>query len=606
MVRNLVAVLVAALVVFPATPADAAGKDVVTAAWVYVGPVGDAGWTFGHDLGRRGVAAESPWLRTEFVESVSEADAERVIETYARKGVDVIFTTSFGFSDPTIKVAKKYPKTIFMHCSGFKRADNVGTYFGRMEQAKFLAGIAAGLVTGSAKIGYVAPMPIPEVVRFVNAFTLGVRQVKPEAMVKVVWTGDWFLPTVEKQAADSLMDAGCDVIATGCDSSAPLAAAEARRTWAVGYDSDAHQYALQHWLTAPIWDWTILYRQILGKVREGGFKKADLVLAKVDVERRLAVARNHTATHLLQAALRQILGRHVQQQGSLVREDYLRFDFSHFKALSDEEISRIEELVNGHILAGYSLLTKEMPLASARKTGALAFFAEKYAGKVRVVSIADFSRELCGGTHLDSTSQIGLFKITHEGSVASGIRRIEAVTGAAAFKLAKQEGDILKEIAALLNIPKEKIAAELEKRLAHVKELEKQLNSKKLSAVRSSVDDFIKAAETIGDIKLITRVIPDADMAALRSAVDLIKQKTSGAVVALASTASGRALLVVGVTADLAAKGIDALVLTGKTAALIGGSGGGRKDFAQAGGNNPAGIDAALAELKNIISQVKI
>ncbi len=276
MVRNLMAVLVAAMVVFPALPADAAGKDVVTAAWVYVGPVGDAGWTFGHDLGRRGVAAESPWLKTEFVESVSEADAERVIETYARKGVDVIFTTSFGFSDPTIKVAKKYPKTIFMHCSGFKRADNVGTYFGRMEQAKFLAGIAAGLVTGSAKIGYVAPMPIPEVVRFVNAFTLGVRQVKPEAVVKVVWTGDWFLPTVEKQAADSLMDAGCDVIATGCDSSAPLAAAEARKTWAVGYDSDAHQYAPQHWLTAPIWDWTILYRPILGKVREGTWKSEDL------------------------------------------------------------------------------------------------------------------------------------------------------------------------------------------------------------------------------------------------------------------------------------------------------------------------------------------
>lgn len=276
MARSMAAVLAAVLVFCGAAPAMAAAKTEVKAAWVYVGPVGDAGWTFGHDLGRRGVAGEFPWLKTEFVESVSEADAERVIETYARKGMDIIFTTSFGFSDPTLRVARKYPKTIFMHCSGFRRADNVGTYFGRMEQAKFLAGIAAGLVTKSAKIGYVAPMPIPEVVRFVNAFTLGVRQVRPEAVVKVVWTGDWFLPTVEKQAADSLMDAGCDVIATGCDSSAPLAAAEARKTWVVGYDSDAHQYAPQYWLTAPIWDWAILYRPILSRVKEGTWKSEDL------------------------------------------------------------------------------------------------------------------------------------------------------------------------------------------------------------------------------------------------------------------------------------------------------------------------------------------
>jgi alanyl-tRNA synthetase len=298
-----------------------------------------------------------------------------------------------------------------------------------------------------------------------------------------------------------------------------------------------------------------------------------------------------------------VLGQHVQQQGSLVEAGRLRFDFSHFKALSDEEIDRIEELVNGYILAGHCLLAKEMPLANARKTGALAFFAEKYEGKVRVVSIGAFSRELCAGTHLESVGQIGLFKITSESSVASGIRRIEAVTGNAALKLTRQERDIVKDIAGLLNVPKEKIAVELEKRLSRIKDLEKQFNAQKLNTARSSVDEFIQSAEAIGDIKLIAKVIPDADMAGLRSCVDLIKQKVSAAVIVLASASQGRALLVIGLTQDLVNKGMDASLLVGKIAAFIGGSGGGRKDFAQAGGNNPAGLDAAFAELRSIIKQ---
>lgn len=270
----LVALIAAALVLTPGI-AGAAAKDKVKAAWVYVGPVGDAGWTFGHDLGRKAVEKEFPWLETSIIESVSEADAERVIDTLARKGNDIIFTTSFGFMDPTLNVAKRYPEIIFMHCSGFKRADNVGTYFGRMEQAKFLAGLAAGKLTKSNIIGYVAPMPIPEVIRFINAFTLGARKINPEAVVRVVWTGDWFLPAVEKEAANSLMDAGADVIQTGCDSSAPLQAAEARGVWAVGYDSDAHQYAPRHWLTAPIWDWSVLYRELLQQVKDGTWTNRD-------------------------------------------------------------------------------------------------------------------------------------------------------------------------------------------------------------------------------------------------------------------------------------------------------------------------------------------
>ncbi len=270
-----VPILLALLLAAPLPAPAGAALEKVRAAWIYVGPVGDAGWTFGHDMGRRAAEKTFPWLETAFIESVSEADAERVIETFAQKGYDVIFTTSFGYMDPTMNVAKRYPKTIFMHCSGFKRAANVGTYFGRMEQAKFLAGVAAGKVTRNNIIGYVAPVQIPEVIRFIDAFTLGVRKVNPQAVVKVVWTGDWFLPPVEKEAANSLMDAGADVIQTGCDSSAPLQAAEARGTWAVGYDSDASQYAPEHWLTAPIWDWSVLYREILQKVKDGTWTNKD-------------------------------------------------------------------------------------------------------------------------------------------------------------------------------------------------------------------------------------------------------------------------------------------------------------------------------------------
>lgn len=340
----------------------------------------------------------------------------------------------------------------------------------------------------------------------------------------------------------------------------------------------------------------------IGKVKAGTFKKSDLVTAKVDKARRLSIGRNHTATHLLQAALRQVLGVHVQQQGSLVEAERLRFDFSHFKGLSEDEISRVEELVNSYILANHVLSVKEMALTNAKKTGALAFFAEKYEGKVRVISIGDFSREFCGGTHLESSGQIGLFKIISESSVASGIRRIEAVTGDTALKLVKEEGNIINDVAGLLNVGKDKITIELEKRLSRIKELEKQLNSQKANVVRSSVDEFIQAAVTIGDIKLIAKVIPEADMAALRSSVDLIKQKSPGLVVALASSGNGRALLVVGLTADLVEKGLDASLLMGKIASFIGGSGGGRKDFAQAGGNNPAGLDAAFREMRNIIA----
>jgi len=338
-----------------------------------------------------------------------------------------------------------------------------------------------------------------------------------------------------------------------------------------------------------------------GKVKEGSFKKSDIILSKIDTERRLSIARNHTATHLLQVALRKVLGAHVQQQGSLVAQDRLRFDFTHFKDIDKSQLDRIEETVNNYIINNHSLDTKGMPLATAKRQGALAFFGEKYEAKVKVVSIADFSRELCGGTHLDSTGQIGIFKIVQEGSVASGIRRIEAVTGVAAYKIIKEQENIIADISSSLNVPVQNIKAELEKRLSRIKELEKQLNLQKSDIIRNSLDTLIQDAQNINATCLISHIFENADMDLLRRTVDLIKQKTGNAVIALGSKDKDRALLVIGITPELVERGLDATKLIVEVSQLIGGSGGGRKDFAQAGGNKPQNFPAAFEKLKEII-----
>jgi basic membrane protein A len=245
-------------------------------AFVYVGPVGDAGWTFAHDQARKDLEAQFPWVETTFVESVPEGpEAERVITQLAEKGADLIFSTSFGFMDSTINVAQRYPEVVFMHCTGYKRAKNVGTYFGRMYQTKYLAGLVAGGMSKSGKIGFVSPHPIPEVIRHLNAFAIGVREVNPKATVHVVWTNSWFDPAKEKEAADALMDAGADVIATGADSAAPLQAAEARGAYAIGYDSDSRALAPKAFLTAPLFDWRVVYRDVVQQVKNRTWTSGD-------------------------------------------------------------------------------------------------------------------------------------------------------------------------------------------------------------------------------------------------------------------------------------------------------------------------------------------
>jgi alanyl-tRNA synthetase len=339
----------------------------------------------------------------------------------------------------------------------------------------------------------------------------------------------------------------------------------------------------------------------IGRVKEGSFKKKDSVLSRINIERRLSIARNHTATHLLQAALRKVLGAHIKQQGSLVAEERLRFDFSHFKDVGKNQLDRIEEIVNAWIINNYAVSTKQKSLKEARKSGALAFFAEKYAQRVRVVSINGISKEICGGTHLNSTGQIGLFKITQECSIASGIRRIEAVTATFAYKRIKEQESIIIDASGLLNVPLDKIPQEIEKRNIRVKELERELNAQRLEALKTSLDTLIQRAEIINNIRVITEIGQNLDMDSLRKKVDLIKERIKSSVIALGSNNDGQGLLVMGITGDLSDKRLDAGTLIRELAGFIGGSGGGRKDFAQAGGNRPENFSQAFDRLKEII-----
>ena len=265
------------LVLFAMSFTSVAGAKDIKAAFVYVGPVGDGGWTFAHDLGRIEMATLPFVKKTTFIESVPEgADATRVIMGLANKGYNLIFTTSFGFMDPTLDVAKRFKDVTFEHCSGYKMSENMGNYFGRFYQGKYLSGIVAGAMTTSNIIGYVAAYPIPEVIRGINAFTLGVREVNPEATVKVVWTQTWFDPGLEREAADSLLDVGADVLSMHQDTPATLQAAEARGKFAIGNDSDMRQFAPNAFLTAPIWNWGVLYKQIATEVHDGTWKPEEI------------------------------------------------------------------------------------------------------------------------------------------------------------------------------------------------------------------------------------------------------------------------------------------------------------------------------------------
>ncbi len=277
MKRILMAFMVAACVLALVAPGMAAEKkDNIKVGFIYVSPVGDAGWSYSHDLGRKAVQ-ELPFAETSYVESVQEgADAERVILNMARKGYDLIFATSFGYMDPMLKVAKQFPNTDFEHCSGFKTAKNMGNYFGRMYQARYLTGMVAGKMTKSNIIGYVAAFPIPEVIRGINAFALGVKKVNPDAKVKVVWTKTWYDPPLEKDAAKSLLDVGADVITQHQDSPGPQEAAQEAGVYSIGYNTDMAKFAPKAHLTAAVWNWAPLYVEMATQVKDGTWKSTSI------------------------------------------------------------------------------------------------------------------------------------------------------------------------------------------------------------------------------------------------------------------------------------------------------------------------------------------
>ncbi len=251
---------------------EAASKFKV--AFVYIGPPGDLGWTYEHERGRLLLEEKlGDRVETAKIESVPEGpDAARVIRQYAQQDYDMIFATSFGYMDPMFEVAQEFPDVIFEHCSGYKTADNMSTYFGRIYQARYLSGIVAGKMTEKNSIGYVAAFPIPEVIRGINAFTLGVRSVNPDAVVRVVWTNTWYDPVKEREAAVALLDAGVDMIAQHQDTTEPQKAAQERGLTSIGYDSDMRSFVGDSVLISPVWNWGSYYADTVGAALDGTWK----------------------------------------------------------------------------------------------------------------------------------------------------------------------------------------------------------------------------------------------------------------------------------------------------------------------------------------------
>ena len=246
--------------------------ETVNAAWVYISEIGDLGWSWAHDQARQAVDEQYDWLETEYTEAVAPSDSERVFEQYAQGDVDVIFGTTFGYQDPMYAVAEDYPDTVFEHATGYRTRENMGRYMGRIYEPRYLAGQATGMVTENNTIGYVAAFPIPEVVRSINAMALGARSVNPEATFKVRWVNAWFDPPTAREAANALIDEGCDVIAQEQDSPAAVRAASDAGVWTSGYNAPMGQFGGENYLISPIWDWTEFYGPTLESLHEGSWE----------------------------------------------------------------------------------------------------------------------------------------------------------------------------------------------------------------------------------------------------------------------------------------------------------------------------------------------
>jgi alanyl-tRNA synthetase len=335
----------------------------------------------------------------------------------------------------------------------------------------------------------------------------------------------------------------------------------------------------------------------IGRLTAGRLQVGDSVLARIDGERRAAIRLNHSATHLLHAALRQVLGTHVTQKGSLVAPDRLRFDFSHPQPLSSAERAQVEQLVNAEIRANSEAAIRMMDYESAIAEGAMALFGEKYESRVRVLSMGDFSTELCGGTHVRRTGDIGMFHIVSESGVAAGVRRIEAVTGKAALDYVNRVDTLLADIAQLVHVAPDETATKVREALERIRALEKENRTLKDRLALGQGSDLAAGAVDVGGVMVLATRVEGADAGALRSAVDQLKSRLGSAIVVLGSVESdSKVVLVAGVTQDQTGR-VKAGELIGAVAAQVGGKGGGRADFAQAGGSKPQALDQALASV---------
>jgi len=339
-----------------------------------------------------------------------------------------------------------------------------------------------------------------------------------------------------------------------------------------------------------------------GKMTGGTIKVDDLVCANIDVERRKAIMRAHSATHLLQKALKSVLGDHVHQAGSLVEPDRLRFDFSHYSAVTAEEMAKIDLIVQNAVLEGYPIQVKEMPIEEAKAMGAMALFSEKYGDMVRVVNMGGYSIELCGGTHLDNTAKVGPFRIESEGSVASGVRRIEAITGKACLAEMELARKRVYDACAVLKTKPVELAAKLESQVEEIKNLKKAIESFKAKESAGMVDRFLVGARKVGDFYVITANVPDADAGKLRQMGDTLRDKSAD-VVAVLTSVNGEKISILAVCGKNAvAKGLKAGELVKQVCTACGGSGGGKPDSAMGGGKDVTKLDNALALVDDYVA----
>ncbi len=332
----------------------------------------------------------------------------------------------------------------------------------------------------------------------------------------------------------------------------------------------------------------------IGKIISGMMQINDEVIAKIDIQKRKSIARNHTATHILHKALKSVLGDHVNQAGSMVSGERLRFDFTHFSAMTREQLEEVEQQVNYIILSDVPVVTREMSIDEAKEEGAMALFGEKYDDKVRVVTVGDYSKELCGGTHLSASGEAGLIKIVSENGIAAGVRRIEAITGTGALSWYKERERLLQEVSEAVKSSPEEAPMKIAALTQELKNVKRELEDFKKKMVSSSFDEILKGASKISGISLMAARLDQLDMNGLRDASDSMKNKLGSSVIVLASGLDNKVNIIVSATKDAVAKGIHCGKIIAEAAKAAGGGGGGRPDMAQAGGKDITGIDKAL------------